>query len=743
MGSLVSDLPRMIVCAILKLDSRNGIGYRILSLDEGLVKDIDKDLLIKGIKSGKVNVLNAKVEMVYQTDILGKIKIVNGEKVQVEDVVGEMMSFSNLPQINTRKDPKDQLYITANKNRYVYAVKHVGGKHKLVDYGGKVILLDDSDFIYYKSNLINIKPLVDETIDISKIISTPLTQRTGGFSTGATGMNQVSDELRRKTEEEIEKRNRPKPTSVGSFLLKNGDDAFKETECGSVYTMFDGGLILDLEGKPELTDYKNVGDIGAGYKISSALINLRALNYFYFSIIQELNRELIPPEDKSVETMAVSPSTLYINADFADRHTVEELTFVLMHEAMHILFRHNYYGIGKEQEIHNVACDLIINKTITDEYGCLPGNKRAVTVDANGVKAGIKYPEGGCWIEAVNTEVDTSESIYHELITAIDKAKQSQGQGKGSSQGQGQGQSQGKGSSQGQGQSQGKGSSQGQGQGQSQGQGQGSGKGQGSGQGSYEIDFRGSKIKVEPSFRDIVLSAEDTKNGKEGVGDLSNSLARNAEEACKAAGKDISPLIKATLKIEAKIVAPRWQKVLKEFLSKLGEKYHTYSAVNKRYIHSGLIVPGPKTSEENSKMLENIVLAIDTSGSMFNDENLSNIVSLAASIVKKYKANGEIIYWDTTVTSTGTFKDTKSLVRTSVEGGGGTDVNCVFEYLAKKYPTRGRQPSLIIVMTDGYFGRLDDEYVKKYKNVIWAITEVDIKNFSKPPNGKVAVIDMK
>ena len=713
MGSLVSDLPRMVVCAILKLDSRNGIGYRILSLDEGLVKDIDKDLLIKGIKSGKVNVLNAKVEMVYQTDILGKIKIVNGEKVQVEDVVGEMMSFSNLHQINTRKDPKDQLYITANKNKYVYAVKHVGGKHKLVDYGGKVILVDDSDFKYYKSNLINIKPLVDETIDISKIISTPLTQRTGGFSTGATGMNQVSDELRRKTEEEIEKRNRPKPTSVGSFLLKNGDDAFKETECGSVYTMFDGGLILDLEGKPELTDYKNVGDIGAGYKISSALINLRALNYFYFSIIQELNRELIPPEDKSVETMAVSPSTLYINADFADRHTVEELTFVLMHEAMHILFRHNYYGIGKEQEIHNVACDLIINKTITDEYGCLPGNKRAVTVDANGVKAGIKYPEGGCWIEAVNTEVDTSESIYHELITAIDKAKQSQGQG------QGQGSSQG------------------------QGQGQGSGKGQGSGLGSYEIDFRGSKIKVEPSFRDIVLSAEDTKNGKEGVGDLSNSLARNAEEACKAAGKDISPLIKATLKIEAKIVAPRWQKVLKEFLSKLGEKYYTYSAVNKRYIHSGLIVPGPKTFEENSKMLENIVLAIDTSGSMFNDENLSNIVSLAASIVKKYKANGEIIYWDTTVTSTGTFKDTKSLVRTSVEGGGGTDVNCVFEYLDKKYPTRGRQPSLIIVMTDGYFGSLDDEYVKKYKNVIWAITEVDIKNFSKPPNGKVAVIDMK
>ena len=154
-------------------------------------------------------------------------------------------------------------------------------------------------------------------------------------------------------------------------------------------------------------------------------------------------------------------------------------------------------------------------------------------------------------------------------------------------------------------------------------------------------------------------------------------------------------------------------------------------------------MPGPKVSEENLKKLKNIVLAIDTSGSMFSDENLSNIVSLAVSIVKKYNADGEIIYWDTSVSSTGTFKDRRSLVRTSVKGGGGTDINCLFEYLDKKYPRKYNKPSLILVMTDGYFGTLKEDYVKRYKNVIWAITEEDYNAFKKPENGKLAVIENK
>lgn len=728
MSNNSGSLPSIVVAAVLKKSSREVVGYRLVCLDDGKVDDIATADFIRGYKSNKVNVLNAKVTLGYKKDILGNpVKGADGNKIAIEEVAGEGMSLDNLPQIMTRLDPTNPMYITKDtKNNVVYAVRCPGNTHKVVDYGGKILLLDERDFRYYKSNLVNIEPLIDETIDISKIMSVPLDKRKGKFDGNTTGMNVVSKELRDKTAQQLAEKeaNKQKPTMAGVFALADGDNSFVETDRGNVYTTYDGGLVFDFVGNDDLNDYKKVGKIGAGYKFATALMCLRNLNYFYYSLLQELNRKLLPADFVELKTMAVSPSVLYANVGFIDEHSIEELTFVLMHEAMHLLFRHNYYGINKNQEVHNIAADLIINKMITDEYGCLPGNKSPVYVNTRGGNIGIKYCEDGLWLEAIDTTVDTSESIYHELITQIQpqlNKMRSQGQGKSQGQQQGQGQQQ-------------------QSQGQSQCQGGVPQVGQ-NGE-SFDITFRGTKITIDPKFRDIVLSKEDAEKGKEGIGDKTTELSNKAQNACKVAGQEMSPLIQATLKIESVIVRPSWRRVLKQFLSKFGEKYYTYAAVNKRYLHMGLHVPGPRTSEENSKKLKNIVLAIDTSGSMFSDENLSKIVSLACSIVKQYDADGDIIYWDTSVTSTGRFKDTKSLVRTDVKGGGGTDINCLFEYLDKKYPKKNDMPSLVMVMTDGYFGNLREEYVKKYKNVIWAITEPDLKAFNKPENGKVARIDM-
>lgn len=728
MSNNSGNLPSIVVAAVLKKSSREVVGYRLVCLDDGKVDDIATADFIRGYKSNKVNVLNAKVTLGYKKDILGNpVKGADGNKIAIEEVTGEGMSLDNLPQIMTRLDPTNPMYITKDtKNSVVYAVRCPGNTHKVVDYGGKILLLDERDFRYYKSNLVNIEPLIDETVDISKIMSVPLDKRKGKFDGNTTGMNVVSKELRDKTAQQLAEKeaNKQKPTMAGVFALADGDNSFVETDRGNVYTTYDGGLVFDFVGNDDLNDYKKVGKIGAGYKFATALMCLRNLNYFYYSLLQELNRKLLPADFVELKTMAVSPSVLYANVGFIDEHSIEELTFVLMHEAMHLLFRHNYYGINKNQEVHNIAADLIINKIITDEYGCLPGNRSPVYVNTRGGNIGIKYCEDGLWLEAIDTTVDTSESIYHELITQIQpqlNKMRSQGQGKSQGQQQGQGQQQ-------------------QSQGQSQGQGGVPQVGQ-NGE-SFDITFRGTKITIDPKFRDIVLSKEDAEKGKEGIGDKTTELSNKAQNACKVAGQEMSPLIQATLKIESVIVRPSWRRVLKQFLSKFGEKYYTYAAVNKRYLHMGLHVPGPRTSEENSKKLKNIVLAIDTSGSMFSDENLSKIVSLACSIVKQYDADGDIIYWDTSVTSTGRFKDTKSLVRTDVKGGGGTDINCLFEYLDKKYPKKNDMPSLVMVMTDGYFGNLREEYVKKYKNVIWAITEPDLKAFNKPENGKVARIDM-
>lgn len=719
---MAGNKENVVVCAVL-IDNSETWGFRFCCLDDGTVKDVKKDIAIKAYKMDAMNFLNAKVVSDFKKNILGNyVKDDKGNKVPIEVMVGERMSFNSLPHIYIRKKPTDATYLRMDtKNNLVYAEKNLGENYKLIDYGGKIISLSGKDFNFYRSNLVNLDPLIDNTLDLDKIVSTPLDARTSTFKGDTTGMGVVSGELRAKAEQMIKEKEKSKDklSMIGAFALASGDDNYEETENGNIYRTFDNGFVLDFEGDSALNDYRNKDNMGAGYKLANAMLYLRNLNYFYYSLLQELNRKLLPADCKEIRTMAVSPSTLYVNVGFVDELSLEEITFVLMHESMHILFRHNYYGIGKNQDVHNVATDLIINKTITDEYGCLPGNKFPTRVSTAGGSVGIKFVDKGLWLEAIDTTVDTSESVYHELMTAIEKQAQKQGQKQGKSQGQSQG---------------------------TQGNSQGSqgifGNGMGQSGDPYDIDFRGTKITIQPEFRDIVLSKEDAEKGKDGIGDKTTQINNRAEAACKMAGKEISPLIQATLKIESLIVRPRWQKVLKEFLAKLGENYYTYSAINKRYIHRHLIVPGSKQSEENSKKLSNIVLAIDTSGSMFDEETLSKIVSLASSIVKKYNADGEIIYWDTSVTSTGRFKDKRTLVRTKVTGGGGTDINCLFEYLDKQYPNKSNKPSLVMVMTDGYFGTLEDTYVKRYKNVIWAIPEDDLKSFKKPENGKVAMIEM-
>ena len=719
---MAGNKENVVVCAVL-IDNSETWGFRFCCLDDGTVKDVKKDIAIKAYKMDAMNFLNAKVVSDFKKNILGNyVKDDKGNKVPIEVMVGERMSFNSLPHIYIRKKPTDATYLRMDtKNNLVYAEKNLGENYKLIDYGGKIISLSGKDFNFYRSNLVNLDPLIDNTLDLDKIVSTPLDARTSTFKGDTTGMGVVSGELRAKTEQMIKEKEKSKDklSMIGAFALASGDDNYVENDNGNIYRTFDNGFVLDFECDSALNDYRNKDNMGAGYKLANAMLYLRNLNYFYYSLLQELNRKLLPADCKEIRTMAVSPSTLYVNVGFVDELSLEEITFVLMHESMHILFRHNYYGIGKNQDVHNVATDLIINKTITDEYGCLPGNKFPTRVSTAGGSVGIKFADKGLWLEAIDTTVDTSESVYHELMTAIEKQAQKMGKFQGNQGSQSQG---------------------------TQGNSQGSqgifGNGMGQSGDPYDIDFRGTKITIQPEFRDIVLSKEDAEKGKDGIGDKTTQINNRAEAACKIAGKEISPLIQATLKIESVIVRPRWQKVLKEFLAKLGENYYTYSAINKRYIHRHLIVPGPKQSEENSKKLSNIVLAIDTSGSMFDEETLSKIVSLASSIVKKYNADGEIIYWDTSVTSTGRFKDKRTLVRTKVTGGGGTDVNCLFEYLDKQYPNKNNKPSLVMVMTDGYFGTLEDTYVKRYKNVIWAIPEDDLKSFKKPENGKVAMIDM-
>ena len=101
-----------------------------------------------------------------------------------------------------------------------------------------------------------------------------------------------------------------------------------------------------------------------------------------------------------------------------------------------------------------------------------------------------------------------------------------------------------------------------------------------------------------------------------------------------------------------------------------------------------------------SEQVEELVLAIDTSGSVFYQISafLSEVVGIC-SVVKPKRVR--VLYWDTDVAQDEVYdlEDLDSLTAsTQPKGGGGTDVRCVTDYMAEHKIA----PQATIIFTDGY-----------------------------------------
>ena len=73
----------------------------------------------------------------------------------------------------------------------------------------------------------------------------------------------------------------------------------------------------------------------------------------------------------TIPTMATDGKTILWNEDFIDKHTEEEITGVIAHEVLHVVFKHclrNKEDISK----WNVACDIVINDILLKERFKLP-----------------------------------------------------------------------------------------------------------------------------------------------------------------------------------------------------------------------------------------------------------------------------------------------------------------------------------------------------------------------------------
>lgn len=223
----------------------------------------------------------------------------------------------------------------------------------------------------------------------------------------------------------------------------------------------------------------------------------------------------------------------------------------------------------------------------------------------------------------------------------------------------------------------------------SQGQGQGSGDGDGAGTGIShpqdggldEHDWAGAKQ----------LTVEERKALDRDLDEAIRQGALIAGKMGSGGDRDLAELLKT--KVD-------WREALRDFISTTcaGNDYSTWKRPNRRFVSAGHYMPSGI-----SERVGELVIAIDTSGSIGPSE-LGQFLGEVKGICESVHPEAvRLLYWDTEVCADERYEgmELDNLVRsTKPAGGGGTEVTCVPEYINK----HAIKAQAAIVLTDGYLG---------------------------------------
>lgn len=189
-------------------------------------------------------------------------------------------------------------------------------------------------------------------------------------------------------------------------------------------------------------------------------------------------------------------------------------------------------------------------------------------------------------------------------------------------------------------------------------------------------------------------------------------------------GRDMEDLLTPTVD---------WREVLREFVKSTcaGKDKSSWRRPNRRFLGSGTYMPTLV-----SETVGNIVVAVDTSGSVGRDE-FREFMSEVKSIADDVKPSRvDMLYWDGGVDKHEEYEqhEIANLIdATRPMGGGGTDPDCVPKYMASK----GMRPECVVMFTDGYVPNWGNDWVAP---VLWVV--VDNKEAT-AETGKTVHIDTR
>lgn len=222
---------------------------------------------------------------------------------------------------------------------------------------------------------------------------------------------------------------------------------------------------------------------------------------------------------------------------------------------------------------------------------------------------------------------------------------------------------------------------------------------------SYEIYDDLKEQQKDAKGMDVHLEIGEAGDGESGGKDgqrvqmseeerkaLADEIKQATIQAAQAAGQAVPESIKRMIN---ELVAPKmdWRDVLRVQLESSLKNDFTFMRPSKR---SGeVIFPGMNKDEQL-----NLVVALDTSGSI-SQTMLRDFLSEVEGIMGQYNSYKiHVLQFDTDVYGAEDFTsdDGRSMLEYNLEGGGGTDFDVVYRYMAEN----GIEPDQLVMFTDGY-----------------------------------------
>ncbi len=415
-------------------------------------------------------------------------------------------------------------------------------------------------------------------------------------------------------------------------------------------------------------------------RLMKSRLRLLCTNGFYGLLLMHMVLTI----DEECETAATDGIRIYFGPDFLENLTDSQIDIVMMHEILHVALQHcSRYG-DFEPERFNIACDIVVNSLILESMG---GNRKNIHLGQYGElmhetpdgKEGAKF---------------TAEEVY-AMLPAL-KGKKSKNKMPGSK-------------------AKGNGGAPG-------------GKNGGDG-GSDDSNSNGNGVfddheKWKNTADDNILREEWQKR----ILDAAEAISiRDPSDQ-----RGLLPAFAKRIIKELRKPQTDWRSILNEFVQEEICDY-SFNPPDRRFGDSDFFLPDFNEKDETVK---NILFMIDTSGSM-SDDMITAAYSEVKGAIDQFngKLEGFLGFFDAAVTEPEPFSDEDEFMVIKPKGGGGTDFEVIFRYVAEHMTDE--PPASIIILTDGYAPFPDEEKANGIP-VLWLLNNENVE----PPWGKIARIEV-